>query len=66
MNKLAKEIAIEEHCFTYDNVLYERLYNHSHKYRFFFDEESLLDERSWIIQVAAFERRCNDIVPMKI
>lgn len=39
MNKLAKEIAIEEHCFTYDNVLYERLYNHSNKYRFFFDED---------------------------
>ena len=39
MNKLAREIAIEEHCFTYDNVLYERLYNHSHKYRFFFDED---------------------------
>ena len=38
MNKLAKEIAIEAHCFTYDNVLYEKLYNHSNKYRFFFDE----------------------------
>ena len=39
MNKLAKEIAIEEHCFTYNNVLYERLHNHSNKYRFFFDED---------------------------
>jgi len=39
MNKLSKEISIEKHCFTYDNVLYERLYNHSHKYRFFFDED---------------------------
>lgn len=27
----------------------------SYQNRFFFDEESLLDERSWIIQVAAFE-----------
>ena len=36
MNKLAKEIAIESNCFTYNNVLYERLYSHSHKYRFFF------------------------------
>lgn len=47
MNKLAKEIAIEENCFTFNNVLYERLYNHpvnplhpvNLKYRFFFDED---------------------------
>ena len=39
MNKLAKQISIKKHCFTYNNVLYERLYNHSHKYRFFFDED---------------------------
>ena len=39
MNKLALEIAIKQNCFTYNNVLYERLYSHSHKYRFFFDED---------------------------
>ena len=37
--QIHKEIAIEQHCFTYNNVTYERLYNHSHKYRFFFDED---------------------------
>ena len=39
MNKLALEIAIKQNCFTYNNVLYERLYSHYHKYRFFFDED---------------------------
>lgn len=32
---LSEEISIKENLFTYKNKLYERLYNHEYKYRFF-------------------------------
>ena len=38
MTKLSKQISIQKNLFTYNNILFEKLYNHSHKYRFFFDE----------------------------
>ena len=33
--QLSKELAIENNLFMHNNVLYERMYNHSYKYRFF-------------------------------
>ena len=39
MTKLSKQISIQKNLFTYNNILFEKLYNHSHKYRFFFDED---------------------------
>ena len=41
MSKLIKEIAIEENCFTYNEVTYEKLFNHPHdlKYRFFTEND---------------------------
>ena len=41
MTKLAKQISIQKNLFTYNNTLFEKLYNHPQniKYRFFFDED---------------------------
>ena len=35
MNTLIKKLAVEENCFTYNEVTYEKLFNHSQnlKYR---------------------------------
>ena len=41
--KLSEEIAIKENLFTYKNVLYEKLYNFHHKYRFFTDNDTDYD-----------------------
>ncbi len=37
MNALIKKLAVEENCFTYNEVTYEKLFNHPQnlKYRFF-------------------------------
>jgi len=38
--KLSKQIAIESNLFTYNNKLYEKLINHTYKYRFFINQNN--------------------------
>jgi len=39
MNDLINQIAVKENCFTHNNVTYEKLYNHTHEYRFFTEND---------------------------
>lgn len=38
--QLSKEISIEANLFMFKNRLYEKLYNHSYKYRFFIGQDN--------------------------
>jgi hypothetical protein len=38
--ELSRELAIESNLFMFNNKLYERLYDHDYKYRFFIDQNN--------------------------
>ena len=46
ISKEMLEISIQENLFTYNNKIYERLYNHEHKYRFFIRNNTDKEEAS--------------------
>lgn len=54
---LSEEISIKENLFTYNNKLYERLYNHEYKYRFFIRNNTdydYVEDTSLIIELDEF------------
>jgi len=38
--QLSKEISIKDNLFMFNNKLYEKLYNHDYKYRFFINQDN--------------------------
>ena len=41
--KLSKQISIQSNLFFHNNILFEKLYNFKHEYRFFIDNDTDYD-----------------------
>jgi|TARA_R100000081_G_C4761931_1_gene140375 hypothetical protein len=68
ISKEMLEISIQENLFTYNNKIYERLYNHEYKYRFFIKNNTdydYVEDTSLIIELDEFLTFRNLILHIK-